>query len=57
MKSGAGILHSREKERAIKEAIKRAKMEGAKGALITSGRRIAETASGFKKNTSVGLDL
>ena len=42
---------------AIKEAIKRAKMEGARGALITSGRRIAETANNFKKNTSVGLDL
>ena len=42
---------------AIKEAIKRANMEGAKGALITSGRRIAETVSGFKKITSIGLDL
>ena len=42
---------------AIKVAIERAEAEGAKGALITSGKRLAETASSFKKNTSVGLDL
>ena len=42
---------------ALKEAIKRAKDEGAKGAIFTTGLRIVETASSFKKNTSVGLDL
>ena len=43
--------------KSIKVAIERARAEGAKGALITSGRRLAETASCFKKNTSVGLGL
>lgn len=43
--------------RAIREAIKRAKDEGAGGAIFTSGLRIAETTNSFKKNTSVGLDL
>lgn len=43
--------------RAIREAIERAKEEGTHGAIFTSGLRIAETANRFKKNTSVGLDL
>ena len=42
---------------AIKESIERTKDEGAKGAMITSGKRIAGTANSLKKNTSVGLDL
>ena len=42
---------------AIKEAVGRAKAEGRKGALITSGKKIAETAAKFKTSTSVGLDL
>ena len=42
---------------AIKEAIGRAKAKGRKGALITSGKKIAETAAKFKTSTSVGLDL
>ena len=43
--------------KAIKAAIKRAKEEGAKGAIFTTGVKIVETANSFKKNTSVGLDL
>ena len=43
--------------RAMREAIKRAKEEGANGPIFTSGLRIVETANSFRKNTSVGLDL
>ena len=43
--------------KAIKEAISEAKVGGAEGAILTTGRKIAETAGKFKKNTSVGLDL
>ena len=42
---------------AIKAAIERAKADGNRGALITSGKKIAETAAIFKTKTSIGLDL
>ena len=43
--------------KAIREAMKRAKEEEADGAIFTTGLRIAETANSFKKTTTVGLDL
>ena len=43
--------------KAIKEAISEAKANGAEGTILTNGRKIAETAGKFKKNTSVGLGI
>ena len=42
---------------ATRVAIERAKVEGNRGALITSRKRIAETAATFESETSVGLAL